>query len=113
MCLTNHPTRCATYNSNVVITACVLTSVQVVQQSNNGNLAAQAYTLLSATQFNNQLTTKQTPSCGYTSSAWAISGGTTISGTKPEFFTDSGNIDATTGLYYISVSDGSSTSRFG
>jgi len=85
----------------------------VVQQSNNGNLVNQAYSLLSATQFDYQLTTKQTPSCGYTSSGWTIAAGTIISGTKPEFFTGSGNINAATGLYYISVSDGSSTSRFG
>jgi len=48
--------------------------------------------------FNFQLATKQTPACGYTSSAWTIEKGSTISGNKhDEFLT----IDPSTGLYSI------------
>ena len=48
--------------------------------------------------FNFQLSTKQTPPCGYPSSAWAVEKGPTISGSNhDEFLT----IDPDTGMYSI------------
>ena len=61
-------------------------------------MTQKTYALNSIGPFNFQLTTKQTPPCGYTSSAWAVEKGPTISGSKhDEFLT----IDPATGLYSI------------
>lgn len=61
-------------------------------------MTQKTYALSSIGQFNLQLTTKQTPPCGYTSSAWAVEKGATISGSNhDEFLT----IDPATGIYSI------------
>ena len=52
VCLTNYNTRCGFADSNVVITNCAVTSVQVVESPGLGNLQEQFYTLLSPYQFN-------------------------------------------------------------
>jgi hypothetical protein len=38
VCLTNYPTRCTSFNTNVQITACVLTAVKVVESPGLGDL---------------------------------------------------------------------------
>jgi hypothetical protein len=57
----------------VSIQYCIITSLQVVQLTDSGNLAAQSYTLSSIGILTYPLTTKQTPSCGYASTSWTVS----------------------------------------
>ncbi len=39
VCLTNYPTRCTSFDTNVQITACVITALQVVESLGLGNLS--------------------------------------------------------------------------
>ena len=72
--------------------------MQVVESPSLGNLSPQTF-LLNNTPFTYPLTTKQTPNCGYLSSAWAVSQ-TKISGVSTRT-SDYSTIDAVIGVYSI------------
>ena len=78
----------------ITILPCAITSAQVVQASDNGNLLAQTYTLSSTSTLSYQLTLKTTPNCGYLSSGWAV----TATGPFPANFE---SIGAATGMYVV------------
>ena len=75
VCLTDYSSRCAEFDSKVYITNCVVTSVKVVSTPGDLDLSAQSKGLLALTNFEYQLTTKQTPNCNYPSSNWEIRSG--------------------------------------
>jgi hypothetical protein len=56
----------------VNVAACVLTGVQIVQQSGNSALVSQSYILPNATAFSYQLAVIQIPSCGYAVTSWTV-----------------------------------------
>jgi len=69
-----HPTITSTLATfTITILPCAVTSLQIVQSSDQGNLAAKSYTLSSTGTLLYTLTAKQTPACGYVSTDWAVS----------------------------------------
>jgi len=57
----------------VTIEPCVVTTVQAVQDADQGNLAAQTYLLSSTNILTYPLGVKLTPACGYTPDGWLVS----------------------------------------
>jgi hypothetical protein len=93
----------------VTITACVVTSVKVVQAPSKVDLASQSYQLMSPTDWTYPLTTLQSPDCGYPSTGWTVAQGPVISGNSPEYFLTIND----SGVFTVGVTAGSSYERAG
>lgn len=71
-----------------------MTALKVVTSPGLANLSARSYSL-NNTPFSYALTTVQTPSCGYSSSSWAVSSSGANSAAAPNFAV----INSATGVY--------------
>jgi hypothetical protein len=107
--LTNYPKVFSTITTSVTITACVVTSVKVVQAPSKFDLASQSYQLMSPTDWTYPLTTLQSPDCGYPSSGWMVAQGPIISGNSPDEFLTIND----SGVFTVGVTAGSSYERAG
>ena len=84
----------------ITVLPCAVTSVQVVQKSDQTILVAKSYTLSSTETLYFELAVKLTPSCGYSASGWSV----TASGPEPANFS---TIDTDQAPAFVSSTGGS------